>query len=243
MKILILSIFNESDEYKIMKEIQKRYIHSNDLIDYYFVTCKENMNSELEVIDDIIYIKSCENYMTILEKTIIAFNYLINIQNNNYDYVVRTNVSTLINYKLLIKYLESIPRDNIYIGGVLFSLDWLDYKYGITDFKINLYNLKNMLFFQGTGIIMSCDVIKFILNNISNLKYDIVDDVAIGLLLRNYLPNAYSCLHKIERPKYSVNNYTSDSIIIRNNFYNVNKISEIINMNDFLNKMLNDDTN
>lgn len=243
VKILILSIFNETPEYNIMKNIQKQYIHSNDLIDYYFVTCDENINSKVKIVDDIIYVKSSENYLNILEKTIIALDYFININNKNYDYVIRTNVSTLINYNLLIDYLNNLPKENIYTGGILFSLDWLDYKYGITDYKKELYNLNSLIYFQGTGIIMSYDVVKFMLENKYYLKYDIVDDVAIGLFIRDNLPNAYFCMMNIERPKYSVNEYKNDSIIIRNNFYSSDRISEIKNMCLFLENILNENNN
>ena len=242
-KILILSIFNETPEYNIMKNIQKQYVHSNDLIDYYFVTCDENINSEIKIIDDIIYVKSVDNYLNILEKTIIALDYLINSNNIYYDYIIRTNVSTIINYNLLINYLNNMPKENVYVGGVLFKLDWLDYKYGITTYKKNLYNLNEFIFFQGTGIIMSYDVVKNILNNKYNLKYDIVDDVAIGMFIRDYIPKAYMCMFNIERPKYSKNEYKNDCIIIRNNFYNSDRVSELKNMTLFLENILNENNN
>ena len=40
MKVLILSIFNETDYYKKMKNIQMKYVNNNEHIDYYFITFK-----------------------------------------------------------------------------------------------------------------------------------------------------------------------------------------------------------
>lgn len=240
MKLLILSIFSNSTIYNNMKDIHIKYLENNENnenIDYYFITFNEDMIVDVEINNNIIYIKGEENYLNILEKTIVALDYLINIKKKEYDFIIRTNVSTLFNYKLLIEYLNSIPKNNIYIGGILFSLNWLDYKYGITNYKINLYSLNNLYYFQGTSIIMSFDVINFILKNKLNIKYDIVDDVAIGLFVKTFLPNAYSRMLEIKYPKCSINNFESDSIIIRNK--QNDREQDLSNMEKIITNILN----
>jgi hypothetical protein len=237
MKILILSIYNETEIYKQMKEIQLSYINTNENIEYYFIVFDENISEKVILRDNFIYVKGFENCMNILEKTIIALDYLINNMNKKYDFIIRTNVSTLFNYKLLIEYLNSIPKNNIYLGGILFQLAWLDYKYGISDFTKNLYSLNDMWFFQGTCIIMSNDVVNFILQNIIQLKFNIIDDVAIGLFIRDYLPNSYCCMHNLPRLKYSFNNYESNSVIIRNKQVDHN-MDIINNMKNFVKNLI-----
>jgi hypothetical protein len=237
MKILILSIYNDTEIYKQMKEIQISYVNKNENIEYYFVESNENLSEDVILNDNVIYVKGFENYMNILEKTIIALDYLINNMNKQYDFIIRTNISTLFNYKLLIEYLNSIPKNNIYFGGVLFKLAWIDYKYGISDFTKKLYSLNDMYYFQGTCIIMSNDVVNFILQNIIQLKFNIIDDVAIGLFIRDYLPNSYSCIYNLPRLKYSFNDFESDSVIIRNKTIDHN-MDIIDNMKNFVKKIL-----
>ena len=42
MKLLLLVIYNDSDTYKEMLEIQKKYIHSHVNIQVFFITFKYN---------------------------------------------------------------------------------------------------------------------------------------------------------------------------------------------------------
>lgn len=237
MKVLILSIFNETDYYKKMKNIQMKYVNNNEHIDYYFITFKTFMSKNVEIINNIIYVKGVETAMNILEKTIVALDYLINIKKNTYDYIIRTNISTIFNYTLLIQYLHSIPQNDIYIGGIFFKLAWLDYKYGINDYKIDLYSLQNLYYFQGTGITMSFDVVQCILQNKINLKYDIIDDVAIGLFIKNYIPKAYSRMLEIPHMKYSKNCFTNEAVIIRNRLGDIGAIGGDITEEYIINNM------
>jgi hypothetical protein len=137
--------------------------------------------------------------MNILDKTIKSLRYFINIK--EYDFIVRTNISTAFNYTSLYNYLNEMPRNNIYIGGYFFKLGWLQDLYGITKDNTEKYLLNGLDYFQGTCIILSCDVVKFILDNHHNLIHDVIDDVAIGLFIRTYLPDA---LKSTNLPKFNV---------------------------------------
>jgi hypothetical protein len=191
MKILILCIFDETDRNNKLLQIQRDNFVKNDLIDYYFITCDPNLNEneEFKLINDTLFIKGNESYMNILDKTIKSFRYFSSVK--DYDFVVRTNISTAFNYKLLCNYLNELPRKNIYIGGIVFRLNWIDAKFGITQDNIEKYLLSGLCYYQGTCIILSCDVVKFILENHHNLIHDLVDDVSIGLFIKTHLPNAY----------------------------------------------------
>jgi hypothetical protein len=215
-----------------MKQMQQRYIHSNELIEYYFVSFKENIDSDVIIDGDLIYVKGVENCMNILKKTFVALHYLINVKQKHYEYIVRTNVSTIFNYNVLLKYLNSIPSTDVYLGNIL-HLNWIDEKFGITNFKRNLYSLTSLMFFQGTCIIMSYDVVKNITENMINLKYDIIDDVAIALYIRTFLPKAYLCSQMHENPQVTCNTFSEYSVCIRNrvSYENNNRETEIINMN------------
>jgi hypothetical protein len=224
MNILILCIFNETNRNKQLIQIQRDNFVNNYSIDYYFITYDENLTEEFKLINDTLFIKGNENYMNILDKTIKALRYFINIK--DYDFIIRTNISTAFNYKLLYNYLNEIPKNNIYLGGIVFNLNWIDVKYGITNENIEKYLLKGLKFFQGTCIILSSDVAKNIIENSDKLIYDVVDDVSIGLFIKTYLPNSY--LSYINMPKISkiskiseeTNIYENNSVLYRHRCFN-----------------------
>jgi hypothetical protein len=70
MKVLILSIYNQTKDYDKMLELQKKYIHKKDNIDVYFIKYG-NHDEEILVKDNIISFKGQEGYMKITQKTIM----------------------------------------------------------------------------------------------------------------------------------------------------------------------------
>jgi hypothetical protein len=214
MKILILIIYSDDNIYKEMMKIQRKYIHNLSNVDSYFIQMKENMPNDLEIENDIIYVKGKECYMNILVKTIVALEYLYKMQ--EYDFVIRTNISTIINIPKLITYLDTIkPKENIYTGGGFYwNLQWLDEKSGIID-KL----LWGTEFIGGTSITLSNDVVKCLLNNKNKLRFDIVDDVAIGLFIKSYCPIALENGKKYLSPILYPNIDNKNEIIQNGNKY------------------------
>ena len=78
MKILILFIYNQDNVYNKMLEIQRKYVHNHINIESYFVTLDENLNCDIKLDNNIIYVKGKESFINILYKTIKALDYLIN---------------------------------------------------------------------------------------------------------------------------------------------------------------------
>jgi len=224
MKLLLLVIYNDSDTYKEMLEIQKKYIHSHVNIQVFFITFKYNQTNYVEIKDNFIYIHGEESLFCILEKTIIALDVLINVYNLYYDFIIRTNISTLINLNNLYNFLESIPKTNIYIGGYKLTTN-VDNYCGLTPYRLNLYSCFNMEYISGTSIIMSYDIVKYMLNNKDLFKYEIIDDVAIGIFIRKYLPDAYTNINKYKAnftTQYNANE--NNQIFIRNKNFSSRKI-------------------
>jgi len=183
MKLLILSIYSNDKKYDEMLKIQQSYVHQYSNVIYYFI-CLRKQTNMIEVEKDIIYVKGEEAFLNITYKTIEALNYAL--QHIEFDYMIRTNISTIINIPALIKYCSSITKKNIYTGGNLLTLQWIDTKSGIKNKK--LFGTK---FFQGTSIIMSKNVVSYLVKHKSKIRYDIVDDVAFGLFIDTYLPGAF----------------------------------------------------
>jgi len=210
MKLLILIIYSNNKEiYKEMLNIQRSYLKNYENISSYFVQMRENQQQDLEIVDDIIYIKNQELLLNIMYKTIEAMNYLINILNNEYNYIIRTNVSTILNIPKILEHCANLPADNIYTGGLILNLKWLDRPSGVVD---NSFFGTN--FATGTFIILSLDIAKHITQNQNNINYSIIDDVAFGLYVKKYFIEAYENINKYRIEKYYlVNKLLDDSNI------------------------------
>lgn len=174
-----------------MLYIQRLYINNFPNVSSYFVTMRSEQTNHVEICGDIIFIKGMETRLNILRKTFLSMYYLLKVLKLNYDYIIRTNISTISNIPKILKYCEILPKDHIYISGCVIDLQWLDYNSGIVD--KSLFGTK---YASGTNIILSNDVALFMINNFNNFRNEIIDDVAIGLFVSNYLPLAYNNLCK-----------------------------------------------
>lgn len=151
--------FTSLEKYKILKQYQNSYlgldIYKND-IKYFFIEYKENIKYNIIEIDNFIYIKGQEDPLipNLLSKTISAINYI----NSKYkfDYILRTNLSSVWNIPKLLCLYNEIPKQNFFGGYVNFNS-----------------------FITGTGIFFSRDLIGKLLEiNVNN--YNELDDVSIS---------------------------------------------------------------
>lgn len=217
MKVLILIIFSETEIYNDMLKLQKKYINQHKNIDAYFVAFNKEQDDDITLIDNIIYVKGSESYTNILYKTLKGLEYIHNNISNSYDFVVRSNISTLINLNNLYNFLSSIRNKSIYTGGTLETLKHTLQPYEISEHKQskrnNYYGLK---YIQGTSIIMSYDIVNYLIRIINQIDYDIVDDVKLGIIIKNNLPKIYNNIEKNRRAKVTYNTYEPNSIFIRN---------------------------
>jgi len=180
MKILLLFIYSEDDEhYNKMRKTQQTYCNSDVDVRSYFVTYRKTQSSSVEIEDDMIYVKGEETYLGITRKTVEAIEYLLNKWPDT-DYVVRTNISTVINIRELKFFCETLPRTHVYTGGLINHLQWLDEPGGIAD-----KSLWGTEYVSGTSIILSRDLADKMVREKSNIRHDIVDDVSIGVFMKD----------------------------------------------------------
>jgi len=102
------------------------------------------------------------------------------------DFVIRTNMSTVINIPELKSFCNSIPRTKVYTAGIINELRWLDFDAGVID--ESLWGTK---YASGTSIIMSSDVAKYMVKEKHKVRHDIIDDLSIGVFMTNYAPDNY----------------------------------------------------
>ena len=180
-KILHFVLYSRQNEiyrnmYKLTSSYYKKYNYNVTTIYYTF---DNTINDEYKMEDDILLIKGEENFCNITIKTLKAFKFFSN-ESDNYEYIVRSNISTIINFKVLLNHL--LNNKITYGGGNIMELQWLDEKSGITD--DSLFGLK---FSQGTCIILNQEIFKQIIKNENQLRSDIVDDLSISLFIKNII--------------------------------------------------------
>lgn len=187
ISIINLVLFSNDTEYDNMYELTKKYYSKHSTVKTIYYRFDENIINDYELKHDILIIKGKETYIPgILDKTVKAFEYIKN--HYDFDYVIRSNISTIIDFDLLTDYLQRTP---IQYGG------------GLKNIFINEKkdpDLENLIYSSGTSIILSKSVLKEFLNKKTYLHYDLIDDVSIGLLMRDHL--SYVQQHYIPENKF-----------------------------------------
>jgi len=190
-KILNMVIYSHDEIYQEMYNLSLSYYSKFSNIDTYYISYKsyknyknkeENEENEENEEKNVKYFEGEESIVPgVLDKTIKALLHFSSDIKDKYDYVIRTNISTLIDYKKLNILLSEEQID--YGGGLVNTLNWLDPPSGINSRKY--FGTK---FVSGTCIIMSKDVVLSLLSKRNFLNYTIIDDVSIGILFRYYFP-------------------------------------------------------
>ena len=195
-KILILRIYSDNNTaYKLMKQTHEYYINNDNIFDTYFVSYKENITDDVIIENNDIYIKGSETYLGITKKTILALKHLCSL--NNYDYIVRSNISTFIDYNNLLNYINTLPKTNVYTGGMILNLEWMYKKYIHTKFV------------SGTSIIMSNDICNRMIKNFNKglISEKIVDDLSLGIYIRYNEHIAYKQINELYYKLLKTDNY------------------------------------
>lgn len=167
--ILILSS-NDNPIYEKFKELHYIYLKNYyPIIKFFFIEFNNDIECDILEKDNYIYVKGIESINPgMIIKTCRAIEY-INTR-YNYEFLVRTNLSTLFNMMNLLEYLSIIPTDNA-CGG-------FGYRSFIT----------------GTCIVLSKDITFKIVENV--YKYDIItynEDIVISAVLNKLETPYFNC--------------------------------------------------
>lgn len=161
MRILMLVISSDTfPVYAHHRDVWRMYMKSHPE-----VTCVFLASSLFTIIptltSDTLTFRGVERYGTIYRKTLEALEYFLKRQ--SYDYIVRTNLSSVWDFRALRTYLETQPRTRLYAGQTGVNPD------------------TGIPFASGAGILMSEDVAKTLLTN-ARVGYALAafDDVAIA---------------------------------------------------------------
>jgi hypothetical protein len=174
ISIVNLVLYSNDSEYDKMYALTKKYYSRFSNVKTIYYKFDERLTNEYELKDDILLIKGKETYIPgILDKTVSAFQYIDKYY--EFDYMIRSNISTIVDFDLLTEYLQEQP---IKYGGGL--------KNSITGDK-NHPDLEKLIYASGTSIIFSRSVLKEFLNKKQHIRKDLIDDVSIGVVMRDHL--------------------------------------------------------
>ena len=177
MKILILVIYSNNQKYYTdMLEIQRRYIHKYENVEAYFVQSSFEHNEEVFIDNDIIHVRSKEDNYTILYKCLRAMGTLKNLYKKEYDFTIRTNISSLINIPKMIELLSLFQdKEYLYAGDIA----------GLERFN------RHIRFALGTAIILSQKLANKMIAEMRKFNHTIEDDVSFGLFVEEHIPIAF----------------------------------------------------
>jgi hypothetical protein len=188
--VLHLVIYNDNSQYRDMLDAQKSNVNREHGIDTFFVLATPGQETDVNVDRDFVFVNGEEHLMGITNKTLKAAYHLLSLR--HYDFVLRTNISTIVNFKRFRQYVDGLPRENVYTGGVIHTLTngllpWAG------SYDDSLYGVN---YVEGTSIVFSRDVIWDMCKTPYTLRHDIIDDVSFGDWVRKYKPQ---CLEGIWR--------------------------------------------
>ena len=161
VRLLVLII--ASDDQPVYPELQKiwrSYMHSDpEHVVAYFMKGDPYQEDLVKVQDDVIWIKTPESIIPgILNKTILTMSYMLPVL-DEFDYVLRANLSSFYVFPRLLNFLKTCPKNNFYCGSNLMG------RYA-----------------SGSGFILSPDIVRLLVKNKDKLlnKKNGYDDVLLG---------------------------------------------------------------
>lgn len=122
LRVLVLII--ASDQFPVYVELQKiwqSYIHSDpEHIETYFIRGDPNLPTSYEIKNDIIWSKTDEGWSPasagIINKTVLSLEAMLP-RLHEFDYILRTNLSSFYVFPRLLKFLETLPKKRCYAGS------------------------------------------------------------------------------------------------------------------------------
>ena len=180
LKYVNLVLYSEDKDYNQMKEITENYYKKFENVTTIYYKFDKDITNKYEMDGNLLKIKGTESYLPgILEKTVKAMEYVVD-KKYDCDYLVRSNISTIVDFGLLDKELSKKPIE--YGGGLINELKMIDKSGGIVD--DTYFGLK---YASGTAIVFSKNTLEQVMSKRDKINYKLIDDVAIGLLMRDEL--------------------------------------------------------
>lgn len=179
-------LYNQSTPYEVeMKRYLEKYLSSVQGIHSFYFYCFDESISEM-VVDEqehLVRFPGKEEFVHgILDKTLRIFDWVLS-SFPEVQYIVRSNISTVIDFSVFLPHLKEVARRQIdYCGPWLFpSAYWIDERSGYTAEKRQRFGAPP--FVSGTCIVLSRKAAQNLIDNQHVLlqEIEVVDDLAIGI--------------------------------------------------------------
>jgi hypothetical protein len=226
MKILVLIIASDRFDgpeifppYIAMQNTWRSYMHLDpDHVEAYFIKGDPNLETDFEIRGDVIWSKVEESWIPgILRKTLASLD-CMRSRFSEFDYVLRTNLSSFYVFPRLLEFLKTAPREKCYCGPVI-----------------------NDDFISGCGFILSRDVVELLMEQkgvLWNCRWN--DDVAIAKFLRSrgveLLGADWTLLSSVDKWRQIKDSIPSDVFHFRtkNEFHNLRGTDELFIQSELL---------
>jgi hypothetical protein len=198
MKILVLILTSDSEIYNVYQQLWASYMNLDPNIRCYFYKADPTLDVPIRKIGNNIIVRMEESWSTLYKKTVEVFKYLHDTF-DNYDFVLRTNMSSFYRFNKYLEACEQFPKENFCTGVV-----------GLHD---------GQRFPSGCGFTVSTDVARLIAQ--CPIDTDLNDDVAIGkVLTTNNIPIVNTSRYNIKIGE------TVDDIVTDEYHFRVNTANE-----------------
>lgn len=230
VKILNLILYSPGSEYDEMYEILTTYLNYKG-INYYFYCFKEDIEEEYVIEGNIVYFKGKETFIPgILDKTLKVFELF---KDYDCDYVVRSNISSVIDFDILRNHLYYLPCDfggpYAYTGPLVAPND------GMTEEKHKIY--KNCGFVGGACAIFSKKIISELLKYTKEMhELEMIDDLSIGICINMMIKNYKRSYMYFDHVSYNQDRKSENKILYRNK--RENRKDDVIAMSKIVSQMI-----
>lgn len=172
LKLLVLIIGADNPPYyKAMEEVQRSYIHYDVAhVEAYFLKYDPNLDEPYKIGGDTITFRGTDSIIPgVADKTILAMEALLP-RLHEFDFVLRTNLSSAYVFPRLFPVLETLPRDRCY--------------FACQNSIINQDGSFYAPFGSGAGLVLSTDLVQMLVANKDTLLgHELVDDVLFGWVM------------------------------------------------------------
>jgi hypothetical protein len=227
MKILNLVLYSENDPaYPRMREVLQEHNGRYPYVQTLFYMYDPVVATDYDISGDLLRIRGVESYIPgILVKTLEAMRIT---QGWDYDLLIRTNISTIVDFGGLVGYFGSA---DLFAGGPLQRLG----RQALQDEKYN--KLFGHIFISGWCMIFSRAAVTLMMENRHHIDTTIIDDVSISeFLLYNMDKPIFSIAKKCECWTQA---YDPTKLVFRNCTYG-NRMADVDRMRDIASKLLAD---
>ena len=177
MKILCLILASDTaPEHVQFQALWKRFMHNHPNVDCYFYKAHPDLQQETFLVDRTLWIRMNDTFDTVYDKTLRAFEYFLP-KLSGYDFVYRSNLSTLVSFSHMIEFCADLPKTNC-CAGVAGGID--------NDVpQSERISLNHPYSFPGgNGFLLSPDLVRRLVAEREPLVHQ--DDVTIGNALRRW---------------------------------------------------------